>query len=492
MGLFSLFAGPLGKLMQWIYNLGTGYFLALILFTVLTRLILFPLSIKNQKNQADRARLAPRLERIQKKYGQDRQKMMQKQQELYEKEGVKMTGGCLPMLVQMLVLFSVIAVIYKPLTYIQSIPTDHMTACYEVVDPNYGNEKKADTQYTGYYAELKLFKAIENDASLTPKMEQAIVDKTLSTDDNDETLTLSKFQKKEYKNALAEAQTAAADAAVAAAKADTDAEIEAAKLQAEADGTEFDEAARRKAIEDPIREAAKKAATVDKKAIYAKAEADFRKDNAKLYKEAEKTLSTIVKTGREFSIAGFSLLEQPWQDDLRPNGLWIIAILSGLTALLSSLLSMKYSKAAMSLEQQQAGGCTNAMMYMMPIMSLIFSFTVPAGVAVYWTFSNVLAMVQTVILNSIWNPGKIRAQAEIEYQQRRQKRREDKERLKAARLAEQAAWQEEENKAKARAKGDITQKKSAASTATPAELPNETAEEVVETAGDNEEEATNE
>ena len=394
MGLFSLFAGPLGKLMQWIYNLGTGYFLALILFTVLTRLILFPLSIKNQKNQADRARLAPRLERIQKKYGQDRQKMMQKQQELYEKEGVKMTGGCLPMLVQMLVLFSVIAVIYKPLTYIQSIPESDINACISVVDENWDNQKKADPKYTGYYRELNLFKAIEDNPELKAEMEQAIVDARLKADD---------------------------------------------------------------------------------------------KDTAKL--SPEETLKTIEKTGKEFSIGKKSLLEQPWQNDLKPNGLWIIAILSGLTALLSSLLSMKYSKAAMSLEQQQAGGCTNAMMYMMPIMSLVFSFTVPAGVAVYWTFSNVLAMVQTVILNAMWNPGKIRAQAEIEYQQRRQKRREDKERLKAARLAEQAAWQEEENKAKARAKGDITQKKSAASKATPAELPNETVE---ETDGNNEEDATNE
>lgn len=422
MGLFSLFAGPLGKLMQWIYNLGTGYFLALILFTVLTRLILFPLSIKNQKNQADRARLAPRLERIQKKYGQDRQKMMMKQQELYEKEGVKMTGGCLPMLVQMLVLFSVIAVIYKPLTYIQDISADDLTACYEVVDPNYGEEKGADAKYTGYYAELNLFKAIQDDEALQNKMEQAIVDSRLKEDD---------------KATLAQ--------------------------------------------------------TLEKAEDKAKAEAEFKKANADKYADAEETLNTIVKTGEEFSIFGFSLLEQPWQKSLVPNGLWIIAILSGLTALFSSLLSMKYSKAAMSLEQQQAGGCTNAMMYMMPIMSLIFSFTVPAGVAVYWTFSNLLAMVQTVILNAMWNPGKIRAQAEIEYQERRRKRREDKERLKAARLAEQAAWQEEENKARARAKGDITQKKSAASTATPAELPSENADEAVEEpAGDKEEEATNE
>jgi membrane protein insertase Oxa1/YidC/SpoIIIJ len=164
-----------------------------------------------------------------------------------------------------------------------------------------------------------------------------------------------------------------------------------------------------------------------------------------------------------------------------PNWTWLIVLASGLSAFLSSMLSMKYSKATMSAEQQQMGGCsTNAMMYMMPLTSLIFSFTVPAGVAVYWTFSNLLAMLQTVILNSMWNPAKIRAQAEAEYAERRRKKKEDKERLKAARLAEQAAWQEEENKARARAKGDITQKKSAATTATPAELPTEKVDEIPE------------
>ena len=523
MGLFSLFAGPLGILMRWIYNLGTGYFLALILFTVLVRLILFPLSIKNQKNQADRARLAPRLERIQKKYGQDRQKMMQKQQELYDKEGVQMTGGCLPMMLQMLVLFSVIAVIYKPLTYIQNISTADLTACYEVVDPNYGNDAKdkenpPDTKYSGYYAELNLFKAIQDDESLRNKMEWAIVDSRLENDDKDTTLTLSQYQKAQYDAALTEAKNKAAEDAVTAQKADTDAKIaaakaeaidaavEAAKAKAEADGTAFDEAkfredaaadtaiydeaAQRKIIEDKIRADAKDTVKeLDKDAIYAEAKESFQTANAKLFIDAEDTLNTIIKTGEEFSIFGFSLLEQPWQKDLRPNPLWIIAILSGVTAYLSGWLSMRYSKAAMSMEQQQAGGCNNAMIYMMPLMSLFFSFTVPAGVAVYWIFSNLLAMVQTVILNAMWNPGKIRAQAEIEYQQRRQKRREDKERLKAARLAEQAAWQEEENKARARAKGDITQKKSAASKATPAELPNETVE---ESDGDKEEEATNE
>ncbi len=382
MGLFSIFAKPLGWVMHWIYQLVPSYFVALLIFTLATRLVLFPLSIKNQKSQADRARLAPRLERIQKKYAQDRQKMAMKQQELYEKEGVKMTGGCLPMLVQMLVLFSIIAVIYKPLTYMQRIPEAQINTCISVavesLDENNKDDKNMIAQMNNeksYYRELYMLKMIDTNRD-------AMVD----------------------------------------------------RLQADHKMSEADAIA---------------------------------------------TVTTMERTGSEFAIFGKSLLEMPRTYGIMPNWTWLIVLASGLSAFLSSMLSMHYSKATMSQEQQQMGGCsTNAMMYMMPLMSLVFSFTVPTGVAVYWTFSNLLAMVQTVILNAMWNPAKIRAQAEAEYAERRRKKKEDKERLKAARLAEQAAWQEEENKARARAKGDITQKKSAVTQATPAELPEETVDEI--------------
>ena len=382
MGLFSIFAKPLGWVLHWIYQLGTGYFLALLIFTVATRLVLFPLSIKNQKNQADRARLAPRLDRIQKKYGQDRQKMAMKQQELYEREGVKMTGGCLPMVVQMLVLFSVIAVIYKPLTYVQDIPAAHINTCISVavesLDENNKDDKAIITQMNNeksYYRELYMLKQI------APNRE-AMVDRLVA-------------------------------------------------------------------------------------------------DHSLSVEDATATVATMERTASEFSIFNKSLLEMPKTFGIMPNWTWLIVLASGLSAFLSSMLSMHYTKSTMSKEQQQMGGCsTNSMMYMMPLMSLVISFTVPAGVAVYWTFSNLLAMLQTVILNSMWNPAKIRAQAEAEYAERRRKKKEDKERLKAARLAEQAAWQEEENKARARAKGDITQKKSAEPKATPADLPTEIVDEI--------------
>ena len=386
--LFSLFAGPLGVLMRWIYSLGTGYFLALLIFTLLTRLILFPLSINNQKNQADRARLAPRLERLQKKYGQDRQKLMEKQQALYEREGVKMTGGCLPMVFQMLVLFSVIAVIYKPLTYIQKTDNAYINTCISVAVQHTDDDKvKKQMENEGsYYRELYLFDLVNDKTK--PEMVAALMEK----------------------NELSE------DKAIA-------------------------------------------------------------------------VVNDIEKMGDEFSIFGMSLLEVPTSHGIRPNWTWIVVFLSGLTAFLSGQLSMKYSKAAMPKDQQQAQGCSNAMMYMMPLMSLVFSFTVPVGVVVYWIFSNLLAMVQTVVLNAMYSPAKARAQAEAEYQARRQKKREEREALKAARLAEQAAWQEEEKKAKARAKGDITQKKSAATPATPAELPEEKVNEIPEESVSNEEEA---
>ena len=119
--IFGLFAVPLGYILRWVCSIVPNYLIAIFLFTLLMKLLLFPLNISSQKGAADRARLAPRLERIQKKYANDRKKMAEKQQELYDKEGVKMTAGCLPQILQMLVLFSIIAVIYKPLTYVERI-----------------------------------------------------------------------------------------------------------------------------------------------------------------------------------------------------------------------------------------------------------------------------------------------------------------------------------------------------------------------------------
>ena len=110
-----------------------NYLLTILLFTLFTRLLTFPLSLKNQKSSMDKARLAPRLERLQKKYARDPKKLQEKQQELYEKEGVSLTGGCLPMLVSMIVLMGVLADIYQPLQYLTQVDAGAINVAVQTV-----------------------------------------------------------------------------------------------------------------------------------------------------------------------------------------------------------------------------------------------------------------------------------------------------------------------------------------------------------------------
>ena len=89
------------------------------------------------------------------------------------------------------------------------------------------------------------------------------------------------------------------------------------------------------------------------------------------------------------------------------------------------------------LDNHKTYTATFTMVFAMPLFSLIVTFTVPGGVGIYWICSNLIAIVQTIVLNTIYNPVKIRAQAEAEYEERRRKKAEDKKRLAESRAREQ-------------------------------------------------------
>lgn len=120
------FLAPLYKLfgicMSFLLSLlGNQYFVAIIIFTVVTRLILLPINVRQQKSVAKTARLQPKIQKIQKKYPdpKDRMKLNEEMQELYAREGHNpMQMGCGPMLFQMVFLMGIIGIIYYPLSYI--------------------------------------------------------------------------------------------------------------------------------------------------------------------------------------------------------------------------------------------------------------------------------------------------------------------------------------------------------------------------------------
>lgn len=120
-----------GWILKFIYNLvGNNYALALIVFTLFFRLILLPSTISQQKGAAKQMRMQAKVNRIQEKYKDyqkaDKQQLIQQEtQALYQKEGYSsMTGGCLPLLIQLPIMWGLYGAVYKPLSYILGIGSD--------------------------------------------------------------------------------------------------------------------------------------------------------------------------------------------------------------------------------------------------------------------------------------------------------------------------------------------------------------------------------
>ncbi len=95
---------PVVQFLQWLYHYTGNYGWAIILFTLVTRLVLFPLMRKQYHSMAKMQKLQPKLQEIQKRFKDDRQLLQQKMMELYKKEGVNPMGGCLPMFIQLPIL----------------------------------------------------------------------------------------------------------------------------------------------------------------------------------------------------------------------------------------------------------------------------------------------------------------------------------------------------------------------------------------------------
>ena len=108
---------PIGYLLGWIYNLIPNYGWALIVFTLVVKLLLLPLGLKQQKSMTKMQAMQPKITALQEKYKNDQQKLSQETMKLYKEYGVSPMGGCLPMLIQLPILFALYRVLYRPLTY---------------------------------------------------------------------------------------------------------------------------------------------------------------------------------------------------------------------------------------------------------------------------------------------------------------------------------------------------------------------------------------
>lgn len=99
-GWLTVLAYPLFVVLNWLHNLVHNWGTAIILLTVLIKLVFYPLSAASYKSMAKMRKLAPRLQHLKERYGDDRQKMHEAMMKIYKEEKINPLGGCLPILVQ--------------------------------------------------------------------------------------------------------------------------------------------------------------------------------------------------------------------------------------------------------------------------------------------------------------------------------------------------------------------------------------------------------
>ena len=151
----SIILTPFATLLLLFYNMTNSYGIALLLFALVVRIVLFPLFLKGRKSMMAMSGLADQQKFIQQKYGRDRERYSIELQKLYEKEGVKPSGGCLWSMLPLAVLIPLYGIVRKPLTNLLGMTEDQFNSVSnllygEVLDINTAQLSMAQDVFVNY------------------------------------------------------------------------------------------------------------------------------------------------------------------------------------------------------------------------------------------------------------------------------------------------------------------------------------------------------
>lgn len=177
--MFSILANIFGSLLGFIYNFIGNYGLSIICFSVIIKLILLPMSIKQQKAMKQANKLQEEMKKIQDKYGNDNEKINQEVMNLYKKTGMNPFSGCFISLIQFALIISVFVMVRSPLTYVKKIDKSTIE--------KYNNQlKEINSNYDARYPEISILKEFGNqDKNIYMNMDFIGIDlSSIPTDNN--------------------------------------------------------------------------------------------------------------------------------------------------------------------------------------------------------------------------------------------------------------------------------------------------------------------
>jgi len=171
--IFGSIAHILGGLLLFLYNnLWFSYGLAIILLTIIIKSVLLPLSIKSFKSMAKMHEVQPVLNEIQRKYKNDKEALNREMMKVYKEKKINPFGGCLPMLLQIPILYGLFLVISQPLTFMYNYPEISKTQIFaKYVSVN------------SYYKEVEFLVKAQDNKKILEDVEKEIKEKNKITKD---------------------------------------------------------------------------------------------------------------------------------------------------------------------------------------------------------------------------------------------------------------------------------------------------------------------
>ena len=354
--VFDVIRVPFGWLINKFYSWTGIYLLAIILFAIVLKIVLFPFGIKQQRTSQKQAKLRPKENVIRKKYAgrTDRatqMKMNEEIQQLYKEENVSPFSGCLPMLIQMIILLAVYAVVRSPLTYTATLPAD------KAKDQNAVYTINTAISYMVYEKDEAAFAESKN-ASFDQEVKQFVRSAL------------------DYKDTTKAARFAALTEQLHAGSYNLYSEINAIQyLKNEDNRAEFIE---------------------------------YLAKNESFYHYTAEEAKELMEALPELELfKDFSLGTDPdisfITDSSLPAGkrlTLIVPVLTLITAYLGQMITRKFTYQPPQAQQQ--AGQMKMMNIFMPLFSLYISFVVPLAVSIYWIIQNVLNPVQQIILSKLF------------------------------------------------------------------------------------------
>lgn len=284
-----------GYVLNALYNLFANYGIAIIIFSVLLRIILIPITIKQQKTMKKSNKMQEEMKQIQFKYKNNPEKLNQETMDLYKREKFNPFSGCLTAILQLIIILAVFWLVSQPLTYMKKVQNSEIYNEYKTKIEESSNTKSS-------YKEIAIINAVESD--------------------------------------------------------------------------------------------------------YKQIEEELKAENIENREELENRKAKLEELRINMEFLGIDLSKVPTQS-LNDWKVYIIPVLYVITSFISIRMTTKMQTTKkkegeeQSEELQSMEQMNKSMSYMMPIMSISIAVIAPLGLALYWFVSNILMIIERLIINKI-------------------------------------------------------------------------------------------